>query len=212
MKKIIFLFVAIIGLQFSLYAQSDVYMKKMQQTLQLMDSAKTVQDLQEVSATFERIGDAEKTQWLPYYFAALCQTNIGWMDSKTDKDKLSDNTNAIIAKADAISPNNSEVFCLKSMVATQQMLVDPQSRYMKYGAASREALAKAKLADPSNPRPYYLEGANIFGTPEAFGGGKANAKPVFEKALALYKDFKPLSPLHPTWGKKQTENMLAQCQ
>ena len=28
---------------------------------------------------------------------------------------------------------------------------------------------------------------SVFNTPEAFGGGKANAKPLFEKAVALYK-------------------------
>ena len=193
------------------FSQSEVYTKKMQQTLQLLDSAKTVQSLQEVSATFERIGDAEKTQWLPYYYAALCQTNIGWMDTKTDKDKLAENTNLIIAKADVLAPNNSEIFCLKSMVATQQMLVDPQSRYMKYGAASNDAIAKAKFADPSNPRPVYLEAMNVFGTPPAFGGGKDKAKLIFEKALALYNSFKPASALHPNWGKKQTEDMILQC-
>jgi hypothetical protein len=211
MKKIISFFIAFIILQLAATAQGEAYTKKMQQTLLMFDSAKTVQDLQEVSATFERIGDVEKTQWLPYYYAALCQTNIGWMDTKTDKDQLAEHTLAIIAKADALSPNNSEVFCLKSMIATQQMLVDPQSRFMKYGAASTEALTKAKLADASNPRPYYLEGANIFNTPVAYGGGKERAKPIFEKAMALFNAAKPL-PLYPSWGKKQTADMLAQCQ
>jgi hypothetical protein len=49
-------------------------------------------------------------------------------------------------------------------------------------------------------------------TPEAFGGGKANAKKQFEKALELYKTFKPASPLHPDWGKDEAEKSLAACQ
>ena len=200
------------GFSTALFSQSEAYYNKMRQTFQLMDSAKSTQDFQEVSATFERIGDAEKNQWIPYYYAALCQTRIGWLDQKIDKDKLADIAKGILAKADAISPGNSELFCLKSMVATQQMLIDPQNRYMSFGAESNQDLEKAKLADPSNPRPYYLEAASVFNTPVAFGGGKANAKPILEKALQLFKAFMPASPMHPNWGEKQTEDMLAQCQ
>jgi hypothetical protein len=65
--------------------------------------------------------------------------------------------------------------------------------------------------DPNNPRLYYLEGAGIFGTPEQYGGGKAKAKPVLEKAVALFKS-EQHKPLHPHWGQKQAEDMLAQCQ
>ncbi len=52
---------------------------------------------------------------------------------------------------------------------------------------------------------------SIFGTPVQFGGGKDKAKPLFEKSVALYKSAQP-KPLYPTWGKKEAENMLAQCQ
>ena len=49
-------------------------------------------------------------------------------------------------------------------------------------------------------------------TPEAFGGGKAVAKKLFEKSVELYKTFKPASPFHPTWGKEDAEKLLAACQ
>jgi uncharacterized protein YcfL len=51
MKKVFFLLLAAFSLT-AASAQSDAYVQKMKQTLQLMDSAKTVQDLQEVSAQF----------------------------------------------------------------------------------------------------------------------------------------------------------------
>ena len=65
--------------------------------------------------------------------------------------------------------------------------------------------------NPNNPRLYYLQGAGIFGTPEQFGGGKEKAKPVFEKAVALFKSGN-VKALYPRWGQKQAEDMLAQCQ
>lgn len=191
-------------------AQSEAYVNKMKQTLQLLDSAKTTQDLQEVSAMFERIGDAEKNQWLPYYYAALAQTNIGWRDEKTDKDKLAEKTKAIIAKAQAIE-DNSELYVLLNMVATQQMMVDPQNRWMPNGHEAAQALTAGKKLDASNPKLYYLEGMSLFNTPVQFGGGKDKAKPVFEKAVELYKSAKPKSELHPKWGQKISEDMLAKC-
>jgi hypothetical protein len=51
---------------------------------------------------------------------------------------------------------------------------------------------------------------SLFGTPPQFGGGKDKAKPLFEKSVALYKAAKPAT-LAPTWGQKQAEDMLAQC-
>lgn len=209
MKKLLILLVAACSLQFA-SAQSDAYVEKMKETLKWMDSAKSVQDLQEVSAQFERIGDMEKTQWLPYYYAALAQVNIGWMDQKADKDKLAAKTKDIIAKAEAIE-KNSELYVLLNMVATQQMLVDPQSRFMTYGMEAGKALETAKQLDPNNPRIYYLEGMSLFGTPAAYGGGKDKAKPVFEKSVELFKSYQPKSELHPKWGQKVAEGMLAKC-
>ena len=73
------------------------------------------------------------------------------------------------------------------------------------------ALKKGMEADPNNPRLYYLQGMSLFNTPTEYGGGKDKARPVFEKALALYKAAQP-KPLYPKWGRQQSEGMLAQCQ
>ena len=76
MKKL--LLIAATFISAAAFSQSDIYVKKMKQNLQLLDSAKTVQDLADVSASFERIGDAEKTQWLPYYYAAYAKLLRHW--------------------------------------------------------------------------------------------------------------------------------------
>jgi hypothetical protein len=209
MKKILFLMIAAASLQFA-SAQSDKYQQKMKETLALMDSAKSTKDLQEVSAQFERIGDVEKNQWLPYYYAALAQVKICLTDLKSDKDKQAEKIKPIIMKAEAIE-KNAELFVLRNMVATQQMLVDPQTRWMTYGAEAGNALTEAKKLDAGNPRVYYLEGMSLFNTPVEYGGGKDKAKPVFQKSVELFKSFKPKSELHPKWGQKITEDMLAKC-
>lgn len=191
-------------------AQTDKYTQVMQKNIALLDSAKSIDELQSLAGTFERIGDAEKTKWLPYYYAALAQTWIGWDPATKDKDANSQKINAYLAKAEALE-KNAELYAVENMSATQQMLVDPQSRYMTYGKTAAEALQKGMQADANNPRLYYLQGMSLFGTPPQFGGGKDKAKPLFEKSVALYKSAQP-KPLYPTWGQKLAENMLAQCQ
>lgn len=191
-------------------AQSAKYTEAMTKNIPLLDSAKSVDQLQSLAGTFDRIGDAEKTQWLPYYYAALAQTWIGWMPATTDKDANAQKINAYLAKAEAIE-KNAETYAVENMAATQQMLVDPQTRWATNGKDAAAALQKGMALDPNNPRLYYLQAMSLFGTPPQFGGGKDKAKPVFEKSIALYKSAQP-KPLYPTWGQKQAEDMLAQCQ
>ena len=208
MKQFILSVIAV-ALTFAVNAQSEKFIAAMQKQLALMDSAKTTQDFQNVANNFERIGDAEKTQWLPYYYAGLVLTSAGWRDKNLDKDANSEKIKALCTKAEAIE-KNAEICSIKNMAATQQMMVDPQSRWMTYGQESGKAIQEGLQLDPNNPRLYYLQGMGIFGTPPAFGGGKEKAKPIFEKALELYKAEK-VKPLYPHWGQEQTEQMIAQC-
>ena len=208
MQKTLIFFALLISM--SGFAQSDKYTQSMEKNIALLDSAKTTDELLSLASTFARIGDAEKTQWLPYYYAALAQTWIGWNPATKDKDANSQQINAYLAKAEAIE-KNAETYAVENMSATQQMLVDPQSRYMTNGKDAATALQKGLAADPNNPRLYYLQGMSLFGTPPQFGGGKDKAKPLFEKSVALFKAEQP-KPLYPTWGQEQAEKMLAQCQ
>lgn len=195
------------------YAQSEKYKDAMKKNLSRFDSVKTSEEYQALAATFERIGDAEKTEWLPYYYSSLALLTPGWTDTKIDKDANATKIKSLLDKAEPLTKENSdkaELLSLRNMTATQQMLVDPQNRWSTYGQEGATYLKQAKDLDPDNPRLAYLEGAGIFGTPEQFGGGKAKAKPVLEKAVTLFKAEKP-KPMYPQWGLQIAESMLAQC-
>ena len=208
MQKTLLFFALLISL--SGVAQSDKYVQNMQNNIAQLDTTKSIDGLQGLASTFARIGDAEKTQWLPYYYAALAQTWIGWNPAMTDKDGNAQKINAYLAKAEAIE-KNSELYAVENMSATQQMQVDPQNRWATNGKDAATALQKGLAADPNNPRLYYLQGMSLFFTPTQYGGGKDKAKLMFEKSLGLYKAAQP-KPLYPTWGQKETEGMIAQCQ
>jgi hypothetical protein len=208
MKKMILALVLFASLTAG--AQTDKYTQSMQANISQLDSGNSIDKLQSLAAAFERIGDAEKTKWLPYYYAALAQTWIGWRPEMKDKDANAEKTKAFLAKAESIE-KNSELYSIENMTATQQMMVDPQSRWSSYGQDAAAALQKGLQADPNNPRLYYLQAMTLFNTPPQFGGGKDKAKPLFEKSIALFKSAQP-KPLYPTWGQREAENMLAQCQ
>jgi hypothetical protein len=212
MKKL--LFISAIMIAVAANAQSDKYVAAMQSNLQKFETAKTINDYEALAAAFTRIGDAEKTQWLPYYWAAIALSTGTWADEKVDKEAMAARIIVLADKADAFTTDNadkSEILVLRNMAATQQMMVDPQSRYMSYGQQAAGYLQKGMSLNANNPRLYYMQGMSVFNTPEQFGGGKAKAKPIFEKAVALYKAEKA-KPLYPHWGDKEAENMLAQCQ
>jgi hypothetical protein len=216
MKKI-FLTVAVMTSMLFSFAQSEKYTKAMHDKVLASDTTRDPAALKELSAAFERIADAEKTQWLPYYYAALMQVNAGYfmtggnMGGMTDKlDPIADKAEQMINKAEALSKDNAEIFIVKKMIASLRLMADPMARYQQYGPAAQQALDKAITLNPENPRIYLLEGQDKFFTPEQYGGSKSEAKKLFETALKKFDSFKPATDIDPHWGKASTEYFLSQ--
>lgn len=212
MKKL-FLIAAVSFLVTCSFAQSEKYMASMKSSIAAMDTSfKNPADLLTLANKFERIAIAEKDQWLAYYYAALCQVNYSYMEKDKSKvDAIADKATELINKADALQPNNSEISCIKSMIASSHMMVDPMTRFMEYGPESQSHIDAAMQQDPANPRPEYLKGQGLKYTPEQFGGGCATAKPVLQSSLDKYNKFVPASDIHPNWGKQRVEMLIGEC-
>lgn len=212
MKKIILLsIISIVSLV--TMAQSEKYIGAMKKNISLIDSAFAKPDnFIGLANTFERIATSEKTEWLPFYYAAYCRVNYAYMQKDPGgNDEIAAKATALINTADSLQQNNSEISCLKSMIASVQMLVNPQQRYMQYGAASQKELQKAMQQDPANPRPYMLKGQSLKYTPEQFGGGCKTATPQLEIAMEKFNSFKTISEIYPGWGKSYTEKIIKEC-
>ena len=91
-------------------------------------------------------------------------------------------------------------------------MVDPMVRGPESAGKMNAALDRALQLDPENPRAYYLRAITLLNTPEAYGGGAAMAKPLFETAKIKFDNFKPGSPFSPDWGKEQNEEELIKLQ
>lgn len=198
----------------TVFAQSEKYTKAMEVLVPAVDTTRSIEGLINLANSFERIANAEKTQWLPFYYAALCNINMANMYfqmQQPDKiDPLMDKAEPMLKKAEELEKNNTELFCLKKMFNTGKMMADPMNRFMTYGPAAAEALETAKKLNPENPRVYLLDGIDKFYTPEEYGGSKTEGKKLFEEAQKKFEAFKPASSIHPSWGMGQVKYFLTQ--
>jgi hypothetical protein len=203
---------AVLISQTAVFAQSAKFESAMRNNVATMDTAKTAATYQSLANTFGRIADAERTQWMPYYYSAYCLVTANFITppDKSKIDAICDQADLLVKKADSLSPDNSEIYCLESMIASNRISVDPMSRGMQYGMASSQFLNNAQKADSANPRVFMLMGASLFYTPEQYGGSKEKAKVLFEKAETLFGSFKPNPDYAPHWGEDFNKQMLAQ--
>ncbi len=207
MKKILVLIVAAL-FSAKIFAQSEKYIKAMEPLVAAVDTTGKLDDLISLGNSFERIANAEKTQWLPYYYAGLCYVNAcnSLFGSNTSKiDPLMDKAEPWINKANELQPDNSEIYCLIKMKNTARMMADPQNRFMQLAAPAAQAIEKAKTLNPDNPRVYLLLGIDKLFTPEQFGGSKTEALKLFDQSAKLFETVKPETSIHPRWGAAQIE-------
>jgi len=174
MKKLILTFsLSLLG--FTAFAQT-AYDKAMTEKIGKIMDHKTPEEFTAMANDFDRIGTKENTQWLPYYYAAFATIQKGRLMMKTGKtaelDPVAAQADQYIAKAEALSPNNAEIYILKKITSGLRMMVDPMSRYMQESPIAQGALAKAKELDPENPRITVLLAEDAYFTPEQFGGSK----------------------------------------
>ncbi|QES87795.1 hypothetical protein [Rhizosphaericola mali] len=208
MKKLIFT-ICLCAIAYFGHSQSSKYLPAMEANLKIMDTAKAASTYLDLSGKFERIANAEKTQWLPFYYAALSLDLYGFQAPESKKDEIGDKALALIDQAQKLN-DNSELYAPKYMAYIIQMLVDPMNRYQSYGMLANDALSQGMKLDSLNPRLFYLKGSGLLQTPTFAGGGKDAAKPYLEKSIELFDKEKP-AKMYPNWGKTQALETLEKC-
>jgi hypothetical protein len=196
---------------FSAKVFSANYEETMKVNIQKLNTEFTISGLTNLANQFERIANAETGKWHPGYYAAYCYvwaTVVGEIPAE-DKHKLLDLAQVQMDILQKSFKKESEIFALQAFL--YQMRITDMSKGFKYSSLASEALEEAEKINPNNPRVYYLRGNNTFHTPKAFGGGKEKAKPMFEKAAALFESQKPSNAIEPAWGSEHNKQMLAEC-
>lgn len=203
MKKSILILVACFISTFT-FAQNEKYTSMMEATIKKMEAAKTQDEIQNVANTFERISNAEKEEWLPAYYNALCNVNIASLVMRGgENDKIVafvDKAQAALDQCIKLVPNESELYALQGYIYTSRIWADPMNGGAIFSPMAHEAFGKAIAMNKNNPRAYYLRGQLVFYTPEFWGGGPKNAHKDLAQAAELFKNFKADSSIHPNWG------------
>lgn len=213
MKRIFFLLTAALVVT-AASAQSEKYMKVMESLVPAVDTTRDPANLLTLAHSFERIANAEKTQWLPYYYAVLSHVNMAneyFVAQKASMiDAVLDKAEPMLKAALALEKDNSELLLLKKMFNSARMMVDPMNRYMSFGMEAQSALQSARALNPGNPRIYLMEGIDKFYTPEQFGGSRAEGLRLFREAEQKYAEWKPASSIHPDWGRPMLRYFLSE--
>lgn len=210
MKKLIFAMCLMTGI---IAFSQTAYDKVMTEKIASIEKHQTADEFTALANDFKRIGDKEKTQWLPYYYAAFSTIQKGRMAMRegkvADLDPIAADAQKSLDLAMDLNKDNAENLILQKMIHGLKMMVDPQARFMSEGMLAADALSKAEKIDAGNPRITLMKAEDTYFTPEQFGGSKARGLELFQKSLEQFKIYKTKSALDPSWGKGEAEYFLA---
>lgn len=210
MKKLLFAMCLMTGI---IAFSQTAYDKVMTEKIASIEKHQTADEFTALANDFKRIGNKEKTQWLPYYYAAFSTIQKGRMAMRegkvADLDPIAADAQKSLDLAMDLSKDNAENLILQKMIHGLKMMVDPQGRFMSEGMLAADALSKAEKIDAGNPRITLMKAEDTYFTPEQFGGSKARGLELFQKSLDQFKIYKTKSALDPNWGKGEAEYFLA---
>jgi hypothetical protein len=216
MKKTILLITGVVIFGLRVFAQ-EANTQQLEATVSKLDNATTTKEYEQLANEFKNIADAQKTQWLPYYYAAFCNAKIGWL-YQHDGDKIepyADKAEEQIKKAQSLLDTSkqkkelSEVYCVLSMTNQARVFINPETYGPQYGPAAFNYIQSSLQTDTANPRALYMAGWQKFATPKMWGGDKQKAKELLTTAKQKL-DSNASSGIEPHWGKKEVEDILKQ--
>lgn len=204
MKKISLLIVVLASIVFASFSQTP-YEKGMTKALQMWQDKQAT----EAIALFERIASVEKENWLPnYYIGLISATQVLSGREKENASSLLEQAQKNLDKAENISNNNSEIFCLQGLINTAWVTLDYMNNGQKLSPIIIESYQNAIRLDPNNPRPVYLLAQYQINLAKMFG---QDTKPFYnriEASLKKFDNFKAPSAFHPLWGAERASSLL----
>lgn len=194
------------------FANDEKFIEVMQKNIKAVYEARDISAFQQSINSFERIAEAEKTRWEPFYyigFGYLMMANIETDLSK--KDVFLDKALEAVEKGKLLAGAESELIALEGFAYMLKVAVDPQSRGMVYAPRASQTFEKAVQLNPENPRAIALMAQMQFGTAKFFNSPTADACASNDRALEKFATYKSENPLAPVWGLQMAQQMKEAC-
>jgi len=194
-------------------AQAQDFKTVLTKTMNVFDTTMIPEVQVEYSNKISLISKKWDSEWAGHYYSAFSKAVLSYSEKDATKRDayLDDADKELLDAVNILGKQTDETYVLGAMLANARMAVNPMLRYQKYGKIFSDDLEEAKELNPNNPRMYYLQGVSKFFTPKAFGGGKKNAQPYFEKAEGLFAKESSDDITKPYWGKYKNAYFLSQC-
>lgn len=194
------------------YSNDTRYVEAMQKNIQSVYKAKSQEELQAAVNSLERIANAEKVKWEPYYYMSFAYILMASKEQESaKKDLYLDQANAAIQKAHTINSNESEIVALVGFIHMIRVTVDPASRGAQYSGLAMEAFGKATSLNPENPRALALMAQMQHGTAKFFGSPITDACATVNAALQKFDTYNSDNPLAPQWGREMAIGLKKEC-
>lgn len=213
MKSLSLVFVFIFVFSFGpAWASGPTYRQAMEESITSLNQASVAEQFLAVANRFERIAQAEKDQWLPWYYAAYATLNRAIQVKEVgEKDKLLDKAQQYLDEATTVEENESELVALQGYVHTIRVTVDPATRGQQLAPLATQTLSRAVQMNPDNPRALFLLGQMRYGTAQFFGANTTEACQLITQAVAKYESVVVKDALLPAWGHENARQMSEQC-
>ena len=184
------------------FAQSPKYIETMEKTIADLYAAQAPDSFNPIINKLTRIGQAEKTQWEPYYYASLANVFKAFRIQDLEaKDAVLDQAHVALKQAAELSENNVEIVLFEGFINMIKIGVDPATRGQSLSPGIMAAFGKAMKMDPDNPRATLFMGQMQYGAAQFFGSGTEVPCGLVNQSLELFDSYRPTSTIAPAWGR-----------
>ena len=184
------------------------YEKGMQKSFELWKNNKN----DEAANLFERIGKAEKDNWLPFYYASQIHiiTSFNIKDAEEIQLRLTKAQN-YLNEAKTFSKDNAEIAIMEAMLNTAYVVFDGAKYGMTHSPKIEALYQKAKTLEPKNPRAILYHAEWQMGAAKFWGKDPKVFCPEIEKAILYFEKESSTIPFYPDWGKGQIARVQKNC-